>query len=220
MTDEMEQRSADWFAIRCGRVTASRVSDVIAKTKSGYSTSRANYAAQIVCERLTGAVEQGFTSAAMQHGVDKEPEARAAYAFQNAVTVEEVGFVLHPAIMASGASPDGLVGLEGMLEIKCPNSATHINTLLNDTVPDKYIVQMQWQMACAERQWCDFVSYDPRLPLDMQTYTRRIPRDNTRIAELEAEVRAFLADIEQTVDKLKARYGAEVPWTPSVLDAG
>jgi putative phage-type endonuclease len=216
---QIDQRSPEWFAVRCGRVTASRVADVIAKTKSGYSTSRANYAAQLVCERLTGAVEPSYTNAAMQWGTDKEPEARAAYAFENVVAVEEVGFIVHPRIMASGASPDGLVGSDGMLEIKCPISATHIDTLLNDTIADKYIVQMQWQMACADRQWCDFVSYDPRLPLDMQTYTKRVARDDARIAELEAEVRAFLADIGKTVDQLKARYGAEIPWAPSVLEA-
>lgn len=216
---QLEQRSTEWFAVRCGRVTASRVSDIIAKTKSGYSTSRANYAAQLVCERLTGAVEPGFTNAAMQWGTDKESDARDAYAFQNAVDVAEIGFVIHPKIMLSGASPDGLVGDDGMIEIKCPISATHIDTLLNDAIADKYIVQMQWQMACAERSWCDFISYDPRLPLDMQMFVKRIERDNDRIAELEGEVRVFLGEVETTVDRLKARYGSEIPWVPSVLEA-
>lgn len=206
MSAAIEQRTDEWFAARLGKATASRVSDIVARTKSGYSTSRANYAAQLVCERMTGAKEEGFTNAAMQWGTEKEPDARAEYAFMRGVTVEEVGFIDHPALHFSGASPDGLVGVDGMVEIKCPISATHIDTLLNDTVADKYIVQMQWQMACTGRQWCDFVSYDPRLPEAMRLYVRRFPRDAERIAELEREVAAFLAEVDRTVDALKARY--------------
>lgn len=203
----MEQRSEEWFAARCGKVTASRVADIIAKTKSGPSTSRANYAAQLVTERLTGTVGESFSNAAMQWGTEKEPDARKAYAFEAGVTVSEVGFLTHPTILAAGASPDGLVGDEGMVEIKCPITATHIATLIDRKVPDKYAVQMQWQMACAGRAWCDFVSYDPRMPLDMQMYVTRVLRDDKRIAELEAEVRAFIGEVEATIDKLKALYG-------------
>lgn len=203
---DLDQRSSEWFAARLGKATASRVADIVAKTKSGYSTSRANYAAQLVCERMTGTKAETFTNAAMQWGIDVEADARAAYCFRHDAEVEEVGFVDHPGIESCGASPDGLIGSDGMIEIKCPNTATHIDTLLNDTVPDKYVVQMQWQMACTGRQWCDFASFDPRLPEGLRLYVRRFPRDEERIAELESEVGTFLKEVDRTVDALKARY--------------
>lgn len=203
---QMDQRTDDWFAARCGRVTASRVADVIARTKTGYSTSRANYAAQLVCERLTGQTEASFVNAAMQWGIDQEASARDAYCFRHDADVQEVGFVLHPTITLSGASPDGLVGDDGIVEIKCPNTATHIDTLLNGTIADKYVVQMQWQMACTGRQWCDFVSFDPRLPEEMRLFVQRVSRDETRIADLEHEVSAFIDEINSTVDRLRATY--------------
>ena len=218
MTD-IDQGTPEWFAARCGRVTASRIADVIAKTKSGPSTSRANYAAQLVTERLTGTVGESFSNAAMAWGTEKEPEARDAYAFQEIVSVDQVGFVLHPSITLSGASPDGVVGTDGLVEIKCPNTATHIATLLDGKVPDKYQVQMLWQMACTERHWCDFVSYDPRMPVDMQLFVQRVPRDDVRIAELEAEVRSFIGEVDAMVDKLTARYGPR-SGSVSALSAG
>ncbi len=174
----MEQRTEEWFAARLGKVTASRVADVIAKTKSGYSTSRDNYMAQLVCERLTGQQGESFTNSAMQWGTETEPLARSAYEASTDIMVEELGFVLHPKIEMAGASPDGLVGLFGMLEIKCPNTATHIEALLTETVPTKYITQMQWQMACAQRQWCDYVSFDPRIRADLQLFVKRVEFDN------------------------------------------
>ena len=198
----MEQRSSEWFAARLGKVTASRVADVIAKTKSGYSTSRDNYMAQLVCERLTGQQGESFTNAAMQWGTETEPLARSAYEAYADLMVEEVAFVQHPKIEMAGASPDGLVGLFGMLEIKCPNTATHIDTLLTQTVPTKYITQMQWQMRCCERQWCDFVSFDPRLPQDLQLFVKRVEFDASYVAMLEEEVTSFLKELELKVSKL------------------
>ena len=197
----MEQRTEEWFAARLGKVTASRVADVIAKTKSGYSASRDNYMAQLICERLTGQQGESFTNAAMTWGTETEPLARSAYE-AHAEMVEEVGFVQHPKIEQAGASPDGLVGLFGMLEIKCPNTATHIDTLLSQTVPTKYITQMQWQMRCCERQWCDFVSFDPRLPQDLQLFVKRIDFDASYVATLEEEVNLFLKELDQKVNKL------------------
>lgn len=204
---DIEQGSPEWFALRLGKVTASRVSDVIAKTKTGHSTSRANYAAQLVAERLTATVQESFTNAAMQWGTDQEPEARVAYEFLTNRSVAEIGFVNHPTILMSGASPDGLVGDDGLVEIKCPNTATHIETLLGGAVPAKYQAQMLWQMACTGRKWCDFVSFDPRLPEHMQTFIQRMQRDDARIAELEEEVGSFLLEVEQTVRALNRRYG-------------
>jgi hypothetical protein len=199
---KMEQRSEEWFAARLGKVTASRVADVIAKTKSGYSTSRDNYMAQLVCERLTGQQGESFTNAAMQHGTETEPLARSAYEAYADLMVEEVGFVQHPKIEMAGASPDGLVGLFGMLEIKCPNTATHIDTLLSQSVPTKYITQMQWQMRCCERQWCDYVSFDNRLPADLQLFVKRVEFDALYVATLEEEVNLFLKELDNKVNKL------------------
>jgi putative phage-type endonuclease len=206
----MEQNSAEWVAARLGKVTASRVSDVIAKTKTGWGASRANYLAELIAERLTGEPAPSYTNAAMQWGVEKEPEARTAYEFRTDVTVEEVGFIEHPNIGMSGASPDGYAGTDGMIEIKCPTVATHIDTLLGQSIPDKYITQMQWQMNCAGRQWCDFVSYDPRLPESMRLFIQRVPRDSKRIVELEGMVREFLIELDNKVAALLAKYELKV----------
>lgn len=202
----MIQGSPEWFAARCGKVTASRVADVIGKTKTGWGAGRANYAAELVCERLTKCPAASFTNAAMQWGTDTEPKARSAYAIKQDVDVFEVGFVDHPEIAMSGASPDGYVLETGLLEIKCPNTATHLETMLSGTVPAKYITQMQWQMACAGKEWCDFASFDPRLPEHLQLFITRVPRDVSMILDLETEVTAFLAEIDDTLAKLTARY--------------
>lgn len=208
----IEQGSIEWHAQRVGKVTASRVADVIAKTKTGWGASRGNYMAELVAERLTGVPAVGFTNAAMQWGTDTEPQARAAYEFFTDATVDLVPFVDHPSVPYSGASPDGYVGADGLIEIKCPNTATHIETLLYGDmgVAAKYVTQMQWQMACTGRQWCDFVSFDPRMPGNMQLFLRRIPRDDTEISRLEGEVRAFLVELAAKVDALTARYGSQV----------
>jgi putative phage-type endonuclease len=206
----LEQRTPEWFATRCGKVTASRIADLMAKTKSGYSTSRANYRAQLVVERLTGVVEQSYCNAAMQHGIDTEAEAREAYQQHMLCTVEEVAFVAHPKIDMAGASPDGLVGDDGMVEIKCPNTATHIETLLGGTVADKYLKQVQFQMACTGRAWNDFVSYDPRLPETMRLFVQRVPRDDAMIAEIEAEIVSFLAEVDATVEALTRQFTPEL----------
>jgi putative phage-type endonuclease len=208
--DEIIQGSPEWHALRCGKVTASRVADVIAKTKTGWGASRANYAAELIAERLTGVAAEGFTNAAMQWGTDQEPNARMAYEFMEDVTVEQVAFVVHPTIEDAGASPDGLVGQDGMVEIKCPNTATHIDTLINQAIPAKYVTQMMWQMACTGRKWCDFVSYDPRLPESMQMFVKRIHRDDDVIIDLESEVVRFLEDeVEAKVSALRRLYEQE-----------
>ena len=202
----MEQGSPEWFAARLGKATGSRIADIVAKTKSGYSASRANYAAQLVAERLTGVPQESYTNGAMQWGTEKEPEARAFYAARCFDDITEVGFVEHPSIGMSGASPDALVGPKGLVELKCPNTATHIDSLLGETIASKYIVQMQWQMACCEREWCDWVSYDPRLPEEMRLLVKRVERDDIHIMTLENEVRVFLAEVEDTVGKLTQKY--------------
>ena len=198
----MEQRTEEWFKARLGKVTASRVADVIAKTKSGYSASRDNYMAQLICERLTGQQGESFTNAAMEHGTKTEPLARSAYENARGLFAEEVGFVQHPTIEMSGASPDGLVETRGMLEIKCPNTATHIDTLLTQSVPTKYITQMQWQMRCCDRQWCDYVSFDNRIREDLQLFVKRVEFDASYVAMLEEEVNLFLKELDDKVTKL------------------
>ena len=205
----MEQRSDDWFAVRLGKVTASRIADVTAKTKTGWGAGRTNYKAQLIAERLTGQKQESFTNAAMQWGIDTEEQARIAYAFLEGQSVLEEAFVVHPTILDSGASPDGLVGDDGLVEIKCPNTATHIETLKGKTLPAKYVGQMQWQMACTGRKWCDFVSFDPRMPEDMQLFVYRLMRDDAQIAELEQTVRDFLAEVDADVAELTALYRKE-----------
>tara|TARA_X000001316_G_C922015_1_gene36750 strand:- start:1299 stop:1925 length:627 start_codon:yes stop_codon:yes gene_type:complete len=201
----IEQGSPEWFAQRCGKATASRIADIIAKTKSGPAASRKNYKAQLVAERLTKDVAESFTNAAMQWGTDHEEEARDAYAFLHAegLSVTKAEFVIHPSIPDSGASPDGYVGESGLVEIKCPNTATHIDTLLSGKVPSKYITQMMWQMACTGRQWCDYCSYDPRLPAHLSLFVKRVHRDDLMIAELEREVEAFLEEVTAIVKALE-----------------
>lgn len=206
MTD---QRTPAWFAARLGKATASRISDIVAKTKTGYSTSRTNYAAQLVAERLTGVPQDSYCNPAMQWGIDTEGEARQAYCFHHDCDVAEVGFIDHPTIAMSGASPDGTIGERGLLELKCPQTATHIATLLGGSVPSKYYDQIQWQIACTERGWCDFVSYDPRLPEEMRLFVRRIERDAERIALLETEITSFLREVDETVLKLTEQYQRE-----------
>lgn len=204
----IEQGSPEWHAMRCGKATASRIADIVAVTKSGVSAMRATYMGELIAERLTGVVVEGFKSAAMQHGSDTEAEARTAYEWLYDCEVEKVAFVDHPAIAMAGASPDGLVYDDGMVEFKAPNTWTHIESLLGGSIPKKYITQVQWQMACRpERRWVDWCSYDPRLPESMRLFVKRIHRDNALIAQLESEVTTFLAEVERKVAELTARYG-------------
>lgn len=203
---EIIQGSPEWLALRVGKVTASRVSDVVAKTKSGPSASRATYMGDLIAERLTGVPAVKYTNAAMDWGTATESEARTAYSFYHDADVAQVGFIDHPTILMTGASPDGMVGDAGLVEIKCPNTATHIETLRTRAIPSKYRTQMMWQMACTGRQWCDFASYDPRMPETMRLFTRRVERCETTIAELEKEVRAFLAELDSTVAELLTAY--------------
>jgi putative phage-type endonuclease len=199
---DIEQGSDEWKQSRIGKATASRISDIVAKTKTGYSTSRANYMAQLVVERMTNQVAESYSNAAMEWGIENEEFARAAYEAKTGNMVDQVGAIDHPRIALSAASPDGLVGDDGCLEIKCPNTATHIETLLGDEPAKKYYDQMQWQMVCANRSWCDFVSFDPRMPAHLQLFVKRIERNDIYIAELESEVIRFLAEVDDKVKKL------------------
>lgn len=197
------QRTSDWIAIRWGKVTGSRFHDIIAKTKSGYAASRKNYMAELVVERLTPppTEDNGYKNPAMQHGIDNEPVARLAYELETGNTVDEAFFEQYNDNV--GASPDGYVGDKGLIEIKCPNTATHLETLRTQEVPKQYFVQMQGQMLCTGRDWCDFVSYDPRLPENAQLFIKRVNRDETFIKDLVKELTLFVKELEKQVKFIK-----------------
>lgn len=199
----VEQRTDEWFTARLGKVTASSLYKVLARTKTGYGADRGNYLTQLVLERLTNAKAEGYTNAAMQWGIEQEPFARAAYEAAKGVLVEEVGFVPHPTIPMAGASPDGLIGADGMVEIKCPDSKTALECWLSDNpVESRYFAQMQWQMRCADRAWCDYVVFDPRMPAKAQLFITRVARDDDWIAATEKEVVTFLAEVDAKVAAL------------------
>lgn len=203
MTEQIEQRSEEWFAARCGSVGASQVYDLMATTRSGTaSASRKNLKAKLVIERLTGTQEDSFKSAAMQWGIDHEDDARAAYEAHCGEFVDVVGLYKHPEIEGTHASPDGFVGDDGLVEIKCPNSATHIDTLKSQKIDKRYILQMQWQMSCTGKAWCDFVSYDPRMPEHLTLFVQRVERDEELIAEITSAVTEFLAEVAGDVEAL------------------
>ena len=197
----MEQRSEEWFQARLGKVTASRVADVLAKIKSGESASRRNYKIQLVSERLTGERQETYINQAMQDGIDREVFARDRYV-QQFGEVEEIGFVKHPTLEA-GASPDGMVGEDGILEIKCPMGSTHTETLMTQDVPSRYIPQIQFQLLCTGRKWCDFVSYNPMFPQHLQIFVKRVEADLVYQKELESEVKQFLSEVDNVINKLK-----------------
>lgn len=201
----MIQGSPEWFAARIGKVTASRVADVMATTKSGPAASRQNYMMELLCQRLTGTIEQGFTSAAMQRGTEMEPIARSAYEARNGLFVTEVGLIDHPTLAGFAASPDGLVGDDGMIEIKSPNTATHISFMRTGKPDGRYIWQMLAQMECAGRQWCDFVSFDDRLPEPLQFASVRIMRDDAKISDMLAGVTAFLKELADLEAEMRER---------------
>jgi putative phage-type endonuclease len=199
----IEQGTEEWLKLRLGKVTASGVADVLAKTKTGASASRANYLIKLAIQRTTGQIEEGFTNDAMQWGKDHEAQARVAYEVASGNFVDQVGFVEHPSIAWFGCSPDGLVNDNGLVEIKCPNSATHWSYIRQDWPPNKYYIQMQAQMSCTNREWCDFVSFDPRMPDKSKLFIKRVMRSNDFIGDMETAVKEFLSEVEAEVKLMK-----------------
>lgn len=198
------QGSAEWIESRRGCVGASGIADVMAKGKTGgASSTRTNYMMKLLCERLTGVSEEGFTSAAIQRGTELEPLARSAYEVETGNIVEECGFIMHPTIAKAGASPDGLVFHNGLVEIKCPNTSTHVDFIRTGKPAREYQLQMLFQMACTGREWCDFVSFDNRMPEPLQLRMVRFYRDDERIAEIEADVKTFLEELDALVTEMK-----------------
>jgi putative phage-type endonuclease len=204
---DCEQGTPEWHAARCGRVTGSRVADVVRRTKTGISATRNTYMGELIAERLSGFQDSNsFTTKAMDRGKEVEPRAREYYAFMHNVEVRQIGLVIHPTIDMAAASPDSLVGEDGGLEIKVPNTATHIATLLGAPIDPDYITQIHWNMACTGRAWWDFVSFDDRLPAHMQFHCVRVHRDSARILDLQRAVTEFLAELDEKVAALKSRY--------------
>jgi predicted phage-related endonuclease len=206
------QGTEEWRLERLGRLTASRIGEATARIKSGWGASRANLMGELIAERLTGMPTVGYTNAAMKWGSEVEPLARAAYVFFTDREVVEVGHVLHPTIAEAGASPDGLVGDDGLIEIKCPNTATHIDTLLGKAIDGAYVAQVQFQLACCVgRRWCDWISFDPRLPASMCLFVKRIARDDKLITALEEDARLFLTELADKLAALIAKYPSFTP---------
>ena len=204
---ELVQGTPEWKAARCGSLGASSVADALARIKSGWGASRANVMADLIAERLSGTPTDTYVNAAMQRGTEKEPDARAAYEFRFNCDVTQVGLVRHPRIKGTHASPDGFVGDVGMVEFKCPNTATHIAALRGEPIAARYMTQCYWQLACCpEREWVDWCSFDDRLPEAMSLFRKRIHRDEKAIAELEAQVSAFLAEVDAAERELRQIY--------------
>jgi putative phage-type endonuclease len=200
----IQQGTEEWHQLRLGKVTASRVADILAKTKSGASASRGNYLIELALQRVTKTIEESYSNSAMEWGVATEPQARVAYEVSTGNFVDQIAFVNHPTIEGFGCSPDGLVG-EGLIEIKCPNSATHWSYIKANEPPQKYIIQMQAQMAVTGAKWCDFVSFDPRMPERSQLLIIRINRDEEFIAEMENDIKQFLNEVEVEVNLMEKR---------------
>lgn len=210
-SSQLEQGSDSWLAARVGLVTASRISDVLATTKSGPSASRAGYMGELVAERLTGrSAASTYTNPDMQRGTELEPVARLAYEALTGALVCEVGLVLHPTLQA-GASPDGLVGDDAVLEIKCPRTHVHIEYLLANKPPAKYLPQMAWQCICTGRKHADFVSFDPSMPEQLQLFVVRYTPDPGYLAEIESAVRAFIREVDAKVEALRAMCDPDTP---------
>ena len=195
----IEQGTVEWHELRRGKVTASRVADILSKTKTGASASRQNYLIELALQRTTKTIEPSYTNAAMEWGTATEPQARVAYEVSTNNFVDQVPFIDHHKIQGFGCSPDGLVGADGLLEIKCPNSATHWEYFKAKEPPKKYFIQMQAQMAVTGAKWCDFVSFDPRMPERSQLLIVKIPRDAEFILYMEAEINQFLEEVSTEV---------------------
>lgn len=194
------QGSDEWKAERVGKITASRVKGIDAKPQKGKALNATMLT--LLSERLTGEIEEFYVNAAMQWGIDHEPDAIAAYENITSEFVVGCGLIMHPTIAMSGASPDGLIADDGLLEVKCPNTTTHLNTLLAQQVPEEYMPQITWQLACTGRKWCDFVSFDPRLPELIQTVIIRVLATDVDIASIENEVIACNEKLNEIIDNL------------------
>lgn len=206
---ELTQNTEEWLKYKCGRLGGSSIADMLTRTKTGWGAGRKNLAARLVAERLTGCPTETYKSKAMEYGSETEAEACNMYAWEKDVDPIIVGYVDHPTIAWAGCSPDRLIGQDGMIQTKCPNTATHIESLLGGSIDGYYLKQMQWEMGCTGRKWNDFVTYDKRLPPEMQLHVTRVWRDDAMITDLEREARIFLSEVEETVNQLRSKYSLQ-----------
>jgi len=207
---DLEQHTQDWFNMRLGACTGSRVKDAVSKMKNGkdYYAAREDYLADCIVERLSGVPIDHYVSPAMQWGIENEVVGVAAYEDAMDWSVTPCGLATHPQIEWFMASPDGLVGDDGCIEVKCPTSATHIQWIIDGCVPDEHLAQMKAVMSCAERKWCDFCSFDPRMPKEYRLFVRRLEFDQKLNAEMEEEVQKFLAEVKDRMEMLKKKLPA------------
>lgn len=204
----IEQESPEWIVARVGCVTASRMADLMTKRKDGKEAApRYNYRMELVIENLTGRAADHYVSPAMEWGLETQKEARGAYEVEKGVDLAPGGLWIHDKLPRFAASPDYLLGTDGLVETKCPMSATHLEYLIAGEIPEDYQWQMLAQMACTGRQYCDFVSFDPRLPEDLQLFVKRFPRDEGLIAAMELEVRQFLQEVDEFIEKVRQARG-------------
>ncbi|WP_273782699.1 lambda exonuclease family protein [Bartonella sp. ML69XJBT] len=205
----MQQRTAEWFQARLGKVTASNIYNILSKTAKGTPTSKyEDYKIKLMTERLTGEISQSYITPAMQWGIEHEEEALKEYAFIYDTQITQCGFIQHPTIQMAGASPDGLIDKDGLIEIKCPQSSNHLRFFMDNEIKPEYLAQMQFQMACTGRKWCDFISYDPRFTGNSSLFRmkiKRIHRDDKQIEQINQAVESFLAEIEQEIQRISTK---------------
>ena len=201
----MVQQTDEWWDAKRGKVSASHIADIMAKGKGGKpSTTRRNYMTTLLLERLTGETEETFANAAMENGVEQEPVARAAYEAKHGLDVVQVGFIESQILQNFGASPDGLIEDDGLIEIKCPSHGVHLEYLRSETVPRNYVLQIHGQMMCTDRAWCAFVSYDKSFPPHLQMVERMVERDHDLCAEIAHEVKVFNAELDLLMEELRS----------------
>lgn len=228
----MEQRSPEWFAARCGKVTASRIGDLMARnqpkkgqTVGEWSARRNNYLAEKVAERITGKTRERRKVASLDHRIELEPDARAAYEFYCEQTLELVAFIEHPRIPNAGASPDSVIRPNGGLEIKCPDEEAHIEILTTQAIDRDYVYQMQFNIACAETllgrpvDWWDFESFNPNMPEELKCYVQRVERDDVMIRNIETNVIEFLAEVDQKVAQVRGLMQNKTPLTVALEES-
>lgn len=218
--EQNAQHTQGWWDDRLRKVTASRIGDVTRRLKrGGWGADRDNYLREKVAEWITGKNRDRKKVASLDYRLELEPDARAEYEFQNDCEVVTVGFIDHPRIPNAGASPDGLVGAEGGVEIKCLDSQGHIDLILAGGIDEDYILQCHFGMACTGRQWWDFVAYCPEMPQEGRLWVQRVERDEAKIAEIESDVIEFLAEVDRKVAQVHASLKGVSPLESALADS-
>ena len=201
----VQQGTPEWHQLRLGKVTASRVADILAKTKTGPSASRQNYLIELALQRTTGIIQESYSNSAMEWGTQTEPQARVAYEVKSGNFVDQVPFIDHPNIEWFGCSPDGLVSDRGLVEIKCMQPKGHWEVIKTKEIPKNYWIQQQAQLSCTNREWNDYVGFNPIFPDKSQLFIKRTYRDEVFITEMELEIKKFLDEVEVEVQLMRGQ---------------